>query len=94
MKLNPYPVLLASGVLMSATVLFAQTGAGVELVEAGARAIDRDISSFAGRTLSSSENRLVAAADTGPVAGELDSQSRVAAAEKVAAMDTHRIASR
>jgi hypothetical protein len=35
MKLNPYPVLLATGALMLATVVFAQVGAGASLLKAG-----------------------------------------------------------
>jgi hypothetical protein len=52
MKFNPYAVLLTTGVLMLATVLFSQTRSSVTLVKAGAASVDRDVSSFAARTLS------------------------------------------
>jgi len=43
MKFNPYPVLLTTGALMMATVVFAQTGPTVSLLEsklAAAAAVD------------------------------------------------------
>lgn len=52
MKLNPYPVLLTTGALMFATVMFAQTGASVGLLQAGAASLDRDVSGPASKALS------------------------------------------
>ena len=52
MKFNPYAVLLTTGALMLATVVFAQTGASIALLKAGATSVDRDVSSFAARTFS------------------------------------------
>ena len=40
MKLNPYPVLLTTGALMMATVVFAQTGPTVSLLKAKVAAVD------------------------------------------------------
>jgi len=53
MKFNPYAVLLTTGALMLATVVFAQMGSSVALLKAGAVSVDRDVSGFAARTLSS-----------------------------------------
>lgn len=52
MKFNPYAVLLTTGALMLATVLFAQMGSSVTLLKAGAVSVDRDVSGFAAKTLS------------------------------------------
>jgi hypothetical protein len=52
MKFNPYAALLTTGVLMLA-VVFAQTRSSVALLKAGAASVDRDVSSFAAKTLSS-----------------------------------------
>jgi hypothetical protein len=52
MKFNPYAALLTTGVLMLATVVFAQTRSSVALLKAGAASVDKDVSSFAARTLS------------------------------------------
>jgi len=52
MKFNPYAALLATGVLMLA-VVFAQTRSSVALLKEGAASVDRDVSSFAAKTLSS-----------------------------------------
>jgi len=78
MKLNPYAVLLTTGALMLATVLFAQMGSSVALLKAGAMSVDRDVSGFAAKTLSrrrSSERRQ--AVDETPV-----SDTRVASTEQ------------
>jgi hypothetical protein len=56
MKFNPYAALLTTGVLMLATVLFAQTRSSVALLKAGAASVDRDVSRFAARTLLSRES--------------------------------------
>jgi len=40
MKFNPYPVLLTTGALMLATVLFAETGPAVALLRHEAMAVD------------------------------------------------------
>ena len=55
MKFNPYAALLTTGVLMLA-VVFAQTRSSVALLKAGAVSVDRDVSSFAARTLSSRDS--------------------------------------
>jgi len=52
-KFNPYAALLTTGVLMLATVVFAQTRSSVELLKAGVGAVDRDVSSFAEGLISS-----------------------------------------
>jgi hypothetical protein len=57
MKINPYAVLLTTGALMFATVVFAQTRTSVALLKAGATSVDKDVSSFAARTLSTLESR-------------------------------------
>jgi hypothetical protein len=57
MKFNPYAVLLTTGALMLATVVFAQTRTSVALLKAGATSVDRDVSSFAARTLSTFGSR-------------------------------------
>ena len=56
MKFNPYAALLTTGVLMLA-VVFAQTRSSVALLKAGAVSVDRDVSSFAARTLSTLGSR-------------------------------------
>jgi hypothetical protein len=92
LKLNPYSVLLTTGVLMLATVVLAQMGTGANLLKQGARSVDKDISSFAAKALKPSDP--AATVDSGPVAGELDNTSaQVAAAETVADRtdgDSHR----
>jgi hypothetical protein len=57
MKFNPYAALLTTGVLMLATVLFAQTRSSVALLKAGAASVDKDVSSFAARTLLSRDSQ-------------------------------------
>jgi hypothetical protein len=78
MKFNPYAVLLTTGALMLATVLFAQMGSSVALLKAGAVSVDRDVSGFAAKTLSprgSSQRR-------GHEVGEtLVSETRIASTE-------------
>jgi hypothetical protein len=56
MKFNPYAALLTTGVLMLATVVFAQTRSSVALLKAGAASVDRDVSSFAAKTLLSRDS--------------------------------------
>ena len=63
MKFNPYAALLTTGVLMLATVLFAQTRSSVALLKAGAVSVDKDVSSFAAGLLSSESFAKHAAAD-------------------------------
>ena len=63
MKLNPYLVLLTTGVLMFVTVLVAQTGANGSLVKAGVVSLNRDVSSFAVRTWSSLQGHVLVADD-------------------------------
>jgi hypothetical protein len=63
MKLNPYLLLLTTGVLMFVTVLLAQTGTSGSLVKAGVVSLNRDVSSFAVRTWSSFDGRLLVADD-------------------------------
>jgi hypothetical protein len=63
-KFNPYAVLIITGLLMLATVLFAQTRSSVALLKAGVVSMDRDASSFAATLLSSeSSQRDASAAD-------------------------------
>ena len=65
-KFNPYAVLLTTGLLMLATVLFAQTRSSVALLKAGVVSMDRDVSSFAATLLSSeSSDRPAAVAEEG-----------------------------
>lgn len=52
MKFNPYAVLLTTGALMLATVLFSQMGSGIAPLKVGAVSVDRDVSGFAAKTLS------------------------------------------
>jgi hypothetical protein len=52
MKFNPYAALLTTGLLMLATVVFAQTRSSVALLKAGAASVDEDVSSFAATLLS------------------------------------------
>ena len=51
MKFNPYAALLMTGALMVVTVVIAQLGPNSVLLKAGAESVDRDVSSFAARTL-------------------------------------------
>jgi hypothetical protein len=76
-KFNAYTALLTTGVLMLATVLFAQTRSSVALLKAGAVSVDRDVSSFAATLLSSdSSQKQTLVADEGRM-----SRTRVAAAD-------------
>lgn len=70
MKFNPYAALLTTGVLMLA-VVFAQTRSSVALLKAGAASVDKDVSSFAARTLLSgdSSHRRAAAVDDSRMSG-------------------------
>ena len=69
MKFNPYPVLLTTGALMLATVVLAQTGSGVALLKAGAASVNKDVSSFAVKTIPSlGGHTLVAREGTVPAA--------------------------
>jgi hypothetical protein len=68
MKFNPYAALVTTGVLMLATVVFAQTRGSVALLKAGAVSVDKDVSGFAARLLSS-EPRAVADDDSGRMSG-------------------------
>jgi hypothetical protein len=70
MKFNPYAALLTTGVLMLATVVFAQTRSSVALLKAGAVSVDKDVSSFAATLLSTeSSHRDTAVADTSRMSG-------------------------
>jgi hypothetical protein len=40
MKINPYPVLLATGALMLATVVFAESGPAISLLKVKVAAVD------------------------------------------------------
>jgi hypothetical protein len=87
-KFNPYAALLTTGLLMLATVVFAQTRSSVALVKAGAASLDRDVSSFAATVLSSeSSQRHTLAAGESRISGarvasvdarEADPRERVA----------------
>jgi hypothetical protein len=57
MKFNPYAALLMTGALMLITVVIAQIGSDAALLKAGVASVDRDVSSFAARTLTSLEGR-------------------------------------
>jgi hypothetical protein len=57
MKINPYAALLTTGLLMLATVVFAQTRSSVALLKAGAASVDKDVSNFAASLLSSESSR-------------------------------------
>lgn len=95
MKLNPYSVLLTTGILMLATVLLAQVGTNADLLKQGARSVDRDISSLAAKALRLSEGRSRAAVESGSVAGLPDTASTdVTPVERMAAEDSRRVASR
>jgi hypothetical protein len=68
MKFNPYPVLLTTGALMLATVVFAQTGTGVALLKAGASSVNGDVSTSKASTSDkpvSDTKLVVASADSG-----------------------------
>ena len=71
MKFNPYAALLTTGVLMLATVVFAQTRSSVALLKAGAASLDKDVSSFAARTLSARDpaQRHATGADENQISG-------------------------
>jgi hypothetical protein len=56
MKFNPYVALITTGVLMLATVVFAQTRSSVALLKAGVASVDKDVSSFAAKTLLSRDS--------------------------------------
>ena len=70
MKFNPYAALLTTGVLMLA-VVFVQTRSSVALLRAGAVSVDKDVSSFAARTLLSGDasQRHAAAANESRMSG-------------------------
>ncbi len=55
-KLNPYPVLLLTGVLMFVTVFVFQFGSGLALIRAGAASVDEDVSTLVARAWVSSES--------------------------------------
>jgi hypothetical protein len=85
MKLNPYPVLVTIGVLMLATVVLAQTGTGASLVKAGVVSLNRDVSSFAVRTWSSLQSRVLVADEPPESDVARHPESRLAAVEKTPA---------
>jgi hypothetical protein len=70
MKFNPYAALLTTGVLMLA-VVFVQTRSSVALLKAGAASVDKDVSSFAARTLLSGDasHRQAATVDDSRMSG-------------------------
>src|SRR2546423_12776229 len=78
MKFNPYAALLTTGMLMLA-VVFAQTRSSVALLRAGAASVDRDVSSFAAKTLSS---RDASQRSTVAVGGSRMSATRVALTDR------------
>jgi hypothetical protein len=71
MKFNPYAALLTTGLLMLATVVFAQTRSSVALMKAGASSVDKDVSSFAAKALFAAESskKDAAAADESRMSG-------------------------
>ena len=85
MKFNPYAVLLTTGALMLATVLFAQSGSSVALLKAGAVSVDRDVSSFAARTLSArndSQRAMLSGVDEGGAVRVVSADPRKGVAEE------------
>jgi hypothetical protein len=88
MKLSPYPMLLVTGALMVATVLFAQTGNSVNLLRKGVQSVDKDISSYVAEVLSTSDRQGPAASGAVPGSGALDdTHMRVALTERTAGID-------
>ena len=63
MKFNPYAALLTTGLLMLATVVFAQSRSSVALLKAGVVSVDKEVSSFAAGLLSSESAEKHAVAD-------------------------------
>ena len=57
MKFNPYAALLMTGALMLITVVVAQMGPNATLLKAGVKSVDRDVETFAARTLTSLQAR-------------------------------------
>jgi hypothetical protein len=94
LKLNPYSVLLTTGILMLATVLLAQAGTSADLLKQGAKSVDKDISSLAAKALRSSDARSRAAVESGSVAGQPGTASTEAASGRMAAGDSRRVVSR
>jgi hypothetical protein len=76
MKFNPYAVLLTTGALMLLTVVVGQTGSSVALLKRGAASVDKDVSSFAARTISSLQRHTPASEE------QAEPQTRVALADK------------
>jgi predicted oxidoreductase (fatty acid repression mutant protein) len=61
MKYNPYAMLLTTGALMLATVIFTQADPAVSLVKAGFAALDRDFPSFTAQSGSSLQGHVLIA---------------------------------
>lgn len=81
MKLNPYLLLLTTGLLMFVTVLLAQTGTSGSLVKAGVVSLNRDVSSFAVRTWSSLQGRVLVSEDPPEADVARHPDTRLAAAD-------------
>jgi hypothetical protein len=77
MKFNPYAALLMTSALMLITVLVAQLGSNAALLKAGAASVDRDVSRFATRTLTSLEGRTQPADSGAPTrVASIDKQAK------------------
>jgi hypothetical protein len=85
MKLNPYPVLVTTGVLMLATVVLAQTGTSASLMKAGIVSLNRAVASFAVRTWSSLQSRVLVADEPPESDVARHPESRLAAVERTSA---------
>jgi len=80
MKFNPYAVLLAISALMIVTVVLGQTGSSFALLMEGAASLDKDVSRFAARALTSFQGRSRVAEGHGEL------RIRLASAEKQGAL--------
>ena len=76
MKFNAYAALLMTGALMIITVVVAQSGSNAALLRKGVASVDRDVSTFAAKTLTSLGERVKDDED------ERVSRTRVAALDK------------
>lgn len=86
MKFNPYAVLLTTGALMLATVVFAQLGTGMSLLKAGAESVDADVSSLVAKTASALGGKTAPSSST-TIANE-DSKESPSSATRMASIQT------
>jgi len=80
MKFNPYAVLLMTGALMVVTVVIAQLGPNSALLRAGAESVDRDVSSFAAKTLTTLDRQSTASPESD--ADSSDAPTRLASVDQ------------